>query len=100
MRLGSTEMRPRYSHTCALDPTPTRPWLPRWLVAVVIRARYDARSRIRDARAPLLILHGGQDWTIPLELGRALFDAASEPKRFYAIPGASHNGSYSVSGEA
>ena len=80
--------------------THARPWLPRWLATVVIRARYDARSRIRDVRAPLLNLHGGQDWTIPPELGRALFAAVSETKRFYAIPGASHNDTYSVGGEA
>jgi fermentation-respiration switch protein FrsA (DUF1100 family) len=80
--------------------THTRPWLPRWLASLAIRARFDALSKIGDVGAPLLVIHGDRDQAIPMELGRTLYDAASEPKRFYVIPGASHNDTYSVGGEA
>jgi fermentation-respiration switch protein FrsA (DUF1100 family) len=41
--------------------------------------------------APILILHGDADRTIPLSQGQALFDAASEPKRLIIYPGGRHN---------
>lgn len=52
---------------------------------------FDSKRKIRDIRAPLLILHGDRDEVIDFEFGRRLFDAAREPKSFWAIPGAHHN---------
>lgn len=52
---------------------------------------YNSKQRIARVRAPLLIMHGDRDEVIPFDLGRALFDAAPEPKSFWAIPGAGHN---------
>lgn len=40
--------------------------------------------------AALLIVHGDEDETVPLSQGRALFDAAGEPKRFELLPGGMH----------
>ncbi|MDQ3677929.1 MAG: lysophospholipase, partial [Actinomycetota bacterium] len=42
---------------------------------------YPSLRRIRDLRAPLLVLHGEDDTIVPPEHGRALFDAAPDPKR-------------------
>lgn len=39
---------------------------------------------------PILIMHGTQDDWIPFAQGQALYDAAKEPKQFYAIEGAPH----------
>lgn len=39
---------------------------------------------------PLLVVHGATDEVIPLEQGRALFAAASEPKRLEIHPEADH----------
>ena len=36
---------------------------------------------------------------VPFAQGRRVFEAAPEPKRFFAIPGASHNDTYLVGGE-
>ena len=58
-----------------------------WLV----RARFDLASRLKEVRMPLLVIHGERDTVIPLELGRAVYEAANEPKEFYAVPGADHN---------
>ena len=52
---------------------------------------YDSASKIQQVRAPLLFIHGDRDSIVPLDLGRALFDAAREPKAFWVVPGADHN---------
>ena len=35
--------------------------------------------------------HGDRDRTVPYSLGRKLFDAANEPKRFITLSGTDHN---------
>jgi uncharacterized protein len=51
----------------------------------MFRTRWDSLAKIPNLRAPLLVLHGDADETIPLAQGRAIFDAAPEPKTFYSI---------------
>lgn len=41
---------------------------------------------------PLLLIHGDQDPTVPVENSRALYAAALEPKQLYIVPGAGHGG--------
>jgi fermentation-respiration switch protein FrsA (DUF1100 family) len=52
---------------------------------------FDSKQRIARLRTPLLVLHGDRDEVIPFRLGRALFDAAPEPKTFWTVRGAGHN---------
>jgi fermentation-respiration switch protein FrsA (DUF1100 family) len=52
---------------------------------------FDLRARLARVAAPLLVIHGEQDEVIPFRLGRAVFEAAPQPKEFWAIPGAGHN---------
>ncbi|MGC9972982.1 MAG: alpha/beta hydrolase [Bryobacteraceae bacterium] len=52
---------------------------------------YNSASKIQRVHAPLLFIHGDRDSIVPLELGRALFNAAREPKAFWTVPGADHN---------
>ena len=68
-------------------------------VGAVVKSRFDSLSKIERVRAPVMVLHGDRDELIPLEIGRELFDAAREPKRFYAIKDAGHNDTYAVGGE-
>ena len=70
-------------------------FLPTWPLLV---DRYDSQAKIAKVDAPLLVLHGDQDDTVPIEAGRRLFDAAREPKQFYTVRGASHNDTYDVGG--
>lgn len=49
--------------------------------------------------APLLIVHGTEDRTIPFHQGRALYALAPQPKRFYAIEGAAHTNLHEAGGE-
>jgi uncharacterized protein len=41
--------------------------------------------------APLLIMHGARDSTIPIDLGERLFALAHEPKQFVRFPEGGHN---------
>jgi fermentation-respiration switch protein FrsA (DUF1100 family) len=69
-------------------------------LAPFVRTRYDSLARIPRLETPLLVMQGDRDEVIPPALGRRLFDAAPEPKRYYAIPGAGHNDTYVVGGAA
>ena len=68
-------------------------------VGRILRTKYDSLSKIRDIGAPLLVIHGDSDATIPVRMGRELYEAAAEPKRFLAIPGADHDDADVVGGE-
>ncbi|HEY6547397.1 MAG TPA: alpha/beta hydrolase, partial [Vicinamibacteria bacterium] len=73
------------------------PFLPLW---PFVRTRYDNLAKAPRLRLPLLVLHGDRDEIVPFNQGRRVFEAAPEPKRFFAIPGAGHNDTYLVGGEA
>ena len=75
-----------------------RPWLPAWVVHRILAARYDSGSKIGALNVPVLIVHGDADDTVPLRAGQALFNAASEPKSFYVVEGANHDGLAAVGG--
>ncbi len=64
------------------------PFLP---VRLLLKDRYDALARIGKVRTPILFIHGDRDSIIPLRFGRALFDAAPEPKEWLEVQGADHN---------
>jgi len=61
---------------------------------------YNSKSKIGQVRAPLLIMHGDRDEVVPFDLGRALYEAAPEPKTFWQIPGAGHNDIIPTAGPA
>jgi hypothetical protein len=63
-------------------------------------AAFDSLGRIGRVRAPLLFLHGDRDDLVPAALGRALFEAAPEPKAFETIVGAGHNDTVEIGGPA
>ena len=69
-------------------------------LGMLITTRLDSLSKIDKVRASLLVLHGDADQTVPIELGRELFDAANQPKRFHVIEGADHNDTYLAGGDA
>jgi uncharacterized protein len=73
------------------------PFLPLW---PLVRTRYDNEAKAPRLGVPLLVLHGERDEIVPFAQGRRVFEAAPEPKRFHAIPGAGHNDTYLAGGEA
>jgi hypothetical protein len=68
------------------------------LGSLLLRGRFDSRSKIGRLRAPLLQLHGDRDTLVRFEVGRALFEAAPQPKRFEALRGAGHNDTAELGG--
>jgi uncharacterized protein len=52
---------------------------------------FDTKSRMSKINAPVFVIHGDRDEVIAYEFGKKVFDAAREPKRFWTVPGATHN---------
>lgn len=63
-------------------------------VNLMMRDRYDNLSKIAGLKMPLLVLHGTADMVVPYRYGKALFDAAPEPKQMETFPGGGHNDLY------
>jgi len=62
----------------------------------LLRNHYDSISRIQQLDVPVLVLHGDQDETVPINQGRKLYRAANQPKRFQVLEGAAHNNTFEV----
>lgn len=60
-------------------------------VRLLMRNRLDSINKIANYHGPLLICHGDIDEIIPYDLGRRLFAAANEPKRFVELGRVGHN---------
>jgi fermentation-respiration switch protein FrsA (DUF1100 family) len=56
-----------------------------------MRNRLDSIAKIASYQGPLLQAHGDADRIVRFELGRELFEAANEPKRFVPVQGCGHN---------
>jgi alpha-beta hydrolase superfamily lysophospholipase len=63
-------------------------WLP---IGGLITQRFDAAAAITRVRAPVMVVHGEQDRTIPWPVGRALYERAPHPKRWLLVPGGTHH---------
>ncbi len=59
-------------------------------VRLLLRDRFDSTSRVADIGAPILVMHGDADRTVPIRFGRRLFEAAAEPKQAWWVPGGGH----------
>ena len=64
------------------------PYLP---VRLLMKDRFDSKQKMAKILRPALFIHGEQDSIIPMKLGRALYEAANEPKTWFPIPEADHN---------
>jgi pimeloyl-ACP methyl ester carboxylesterase len=69
------------------------PYLPvRWLT----RFEYPTREDLARSQAPVLVIHGRDDELVPIAHGRALFEAAPQPKAFLLLEGGGHNDAFMV----
>ncbi|EIM30023.1 alpha/beta hydrolase [Microvirga lotononidis] len=64
-----------------------------WYVPVswLMLDQFRSLDIICQVKAPILILHGTDDRTVPFAFGERLFAAAPEPKRFIRIAGGTHS---------
>jgi uncharacterized protein len=63
------------------------PYLP---VNLLLKDRYDTKSKIRAIKTPILIMHGKMDNIIPQSMGLELFEKANYPKFSYFPEGDNH----------
>ena len=60
-------------------------------VRPVIKDPFHSDRRIARVNAPLLVMHGVRDATIPIAFGERLFALAHEPKQFAMFPNGGHD---------
>ncbi len=68
-------------------------WLP---FGPLLTQRFDAGLRIDELKAPVLVVHGSDDALVKPQLGRALFERATAPKRFVLVEGGNHHNTNSI----
>jgi hypothetical protein len=71
------------------------PFLP---VTLMSKNRFNNLSKVPSFLSPVLVVHSQYDTTIPYHHGRALYEAAKEPKYFLEIQG-DHNEGFWNSGD-
>ena len=62
-------------------------WLP---ITALITQRFESIDKIERVKVPVLVVHGSRDGLIRPELGRALYERATAPKRFVLVDGGTH----------
>lgn len=60
--------------------------------AAVTTLEFDSLSRIGKIDAPIVMLHGSADLTVPIDLGQRLREAAPRGVRWVPVIGGSHSG--------
>ena len=65
----------------------------------IVTQRFDSASKVKSLQTPILILHGSDDRTIPVEMAAELMAIATEPKQLAIIPQAGHDNLEEVGGE-
>jgi uncharacterized protein len=68
-------------------------WLP---TSALITQRFESVKKIASIGSPLLVVHGANDSVIKPYLGRKLYEAAAQPKRFMLVEGGSHHNTNAV----
>jgi fermentation-respiration switch protein FrsA (DUF1100 family) len=84
--VGAVVLDSPYSST--VDVAAARYWM--FPVRQLMRDQFRSDQKISKFAAPLLIVHGTADWTIPIRFGEKLFALANQPKEFIRIEGAGH----------
>jgi pimeloyl-ACP methyl ester carboxylesterase len=59
--------------------------------ATLTTLQFDSLAKIGRVDAPILMLHGSADRTVPVELGRQLRDAAPAGVHWVEVPGGTHS---------
>lgn len=72
------------------------PFLP---LGPLLYTRYNNREHLAAIHAPVLIIHGDRDRTVPTQHADTLYAIANEPKQLYVVRGADHNDIHYVGGE-
>ena len=60
-------------------------------VRAFVKDSFHSDQRIEKVNAPLLVMHGGRDATVPIRFGMRLFALAHEPKQFVRFDEGGHD---------
>jgi len=66
------------------------PFIPSFL----IKTKMDSLSKIKNISVPVLFIHSIEDRTVPIALGKKLYDAAPGQKEFIEITGSHNDGHF------
>lgn len=69
------------------------------LIEYLPRSKFDSLAKITRVHAPILVIHGTRDPTIPFAMGKKLFEAAPQPKWFLPVENGEHNSISTAGGE-
>lgn len=58
------------------------PWLP---TSILVRGSMDNIGNAPKLKCPLFVAHGTRDEVVPFEQGKAVYDAAPQPKKFFEL---------------
>ena len=56
-----------------------------------MKDQFSSDLRVGKVTAPVLVVHGENDFVVPMKLGKRLYDLIRAPKRFVSVAGAGHN---------
>lgn len=65
------------------------PWL--LVMPFMVLDKFETGKYVTERTCPLLEIHAEKDTIIPIELGRQVFEEASQPKQWITITGINHN---------
>jgi fermentation-respiration switch protein FrsA (DUF1100 family) len=68
-------------------------------LAFLVDNDFNNARLIGRLRAPLLVIHGTEDKTVPFLQGQELYALAPSPKLFYTVTGGGHTNLHEVGGE-
>ena len=60
-------------------------------VRLLMKDQFHSDERIARVTAPVLMMHGERDATVPIEFGEELFAMVTAPKQFMRFPDGAHN---------
>ena len=60
-------------------------------VRLFIKDQFRSDLRVGKVSAPVLVVHGENDFVVPIMLGKRLFGLIGAQKRFVSVPGAGHD---------
>jgi uncharacterized protein len=68
-----------------------RKLFPLFPVDLLLTQRFDSIQKVPKLKIPILIIHGTEDETIPVFMGKKLYADAPQPKEIILVSGANHN---------
>ncbi|TNF48698.1 alpha/beta hydrolase, partial [bacterium] len=65
-------------------------------VDLLLSLKLDIIGKVEKLEVPVMVIHGEGDTVIPFDMGKRVYEAASEPKTFLPVRGGDHGDCYIV----